>query len=260
MEPHGHGVLAGLDVISIRNLRTWSLIGVYPHEREQRQELRVDAWLGTDTRPPPRGRPVALHRLRRGGPRLPGARELATHQLVETLAEELAAIALDRFGASAIRLSVEKLGVIPGPTRSASRSSVPGPSPPRVPDEQLRSRPAQAPPLPRAPGHAPRRAPGGARARVEPGRRGNIAGGRRRARSHVRPAREVHALRGPAGGRAGEGPVHRGRDRRLLEHRRARPHGRHLRRASGHHAGDRGGPRPRPQRLPRSSPSTSTSC
>ena len=51
MEPHGHGVLAGLDVISIRNLRLWSLIGVFPHEREARQELRVDAWLGTDTRP-----------------------------------------------------------------------------------------------------------------------------------------------------------------------------------------------------------------
>lgn len=115
MEPHGHGVLAGLDVISIRNLRTWSLIGVYPHEREQRQELRVDAWLGTDTRPSAAG--DDLSRSIDYGAVAHAFREhagCATHQLVETLAEELAALALDRFGASAIRLSVEKLGVIPG--------------------------------------------------------------------------------------------------------------------------------------------------
>ncbi|MEE2941090.1 MAG: dihydroneopterin aldolase [Planctomycetota bacterium] len=115
MELHGQGVLAGLDVISIRNLRTWSLIGVYPHEREQRQELRVDAWLGTDTRPSAAGDDLSrsidygavAHAFREHAGR-------ATHQLVETLAEELAALALDQFGARSIRLSVEKLGVVPG--------------------------------------------------------------------------------------------------------------------------------------------------
>ena len=115
MEPHGHGVLEGLDVISIRNLRLWSLIGVFPHERHDRQELRVDAWLGTDTRSSAAGddlsRSIDYGEVARAF-RDHGGR--ATHQLVETLAEELAGLAIDRFGASAIRLRVEKLGAIPG--------------------------------------------------------------------------------------------------------------------------------------------------
>ncbi|MEC7232487.1 MAG: dihydroneopterin aldolase [Planctomycetota bacterium] len=115
MEPTGHGVLAGLDVISIRNLRTWSLIGVFPHERQERQELRVDAWLGTDTRSSAAGddlsRSIDYGEVARAFRDHAGS---ATHQLVETLAEELAGLAIDRFGASAIRLRVEKLGAIPG--------------------------------------------------------------------------------------------------------------------------------------------------
>lgn len=115
MEPHRHGVLQGLDVISIRNLRAWSLIGVHPHEREHRQELRIDVWLGTDTRAAAAGDDLGqaidysdvarAFRERAGG---------ATHRLVETLAEELAALALERFGARAVRLSVEKRGAVPG--------------------------------------------------------------------------------------------------------------------------------------------------
>ncbi len=93
----------------------WSLIGVYPHEREQRQELRVDAWLGTDTRPSAAGddlsRSIDYGKVAKAFREHAGC---ATHQLVETLAEELATLVLDRFGARAIRLSVEKLGAIPG--------------------------------------------------------------------------------------------------------------------------------------------------
>ena len=38
------------DVIHIRNLRAWTLLGVHAHEREARQELRMDVWLRTDIR------------------------------------------------------------------------------------------------------------------------------------------------------------------------------------------------------------------
>lgn len=115
MEPHGHGVLAGLDIISIRNLRAWSLIGVYPHEREHRQELRIDAWLGTDTRPSAEGddlsRSIDYGEVARAFREHAGG---ASHLLVETLAEDLAGLALDRFGARSVRLTVEKPGAIPG--------------------------------------------------------------------------------------------------------------------------------------------------
>ena len=65
---------------------------------------------------------------------------------------------------------------------------------------------------------------------------------RARAHAHVRPAREVHALRGPARGRAGGRPARGGLGHRVLEHRRARPHRGLLRRASRHPARHRGGP------------------
>ena len=38
----------------------------------------------------------------------------STHELIETLGEELAQIALEQFGATAVRLSVEKPGAVPG--------------------------------------------------------------------------------------------------------------------------------------------------
>ena len=63
------------DIVKIRNMRAWSLIGVHPHERLAPQEIRIDVWLET---------------------------------------EELAAIALDQFDARAVRLSVEKPGAVPG--------------------------------------------------------------------------------------------------------------------------------------------------
>ncbi len=115
MEPTPHGVLAGLDVVTIRNLRAWTLIGVFPHEREMRQEIRIDAWLGTDTRAAAAGDDLTkaidygavanAFREHAGG---------ATYALVETMVEELAEIAMTRFGATAVRISVEKPGAVPG--------------------------------------------------------------------------------------------------------------------------------------------------
>ena len=105
----------GLDVVTIRNLRAWTVIGVYPHEREIRQEIRIDAWLGTDTRAA-----AATDDLAKAidyGAVASAFREhagSATHALVETMVEELAEIVLGRFGALAVIISVEKLGAVPG--------------------------------------------------------------------------------------------------------------------------------------------------
>lgn len=111
----GHSPLAGLDLVTIRNLRAWTLIGVHPHERDMRQELRIDAWLGTDTTAAAArddleqaidySAVVKAFREHAGG---------AQHFLVETLAEDFAKIALERFGAKAVRISIEKPDAVPG--------------------------------------------------------------------------------------------------------------------------------------------------
>jgi dihydroneopterin aldolase len=115
--PPSAGAAAGPapDIVKIRNLRAWSLIGVHPHERVQRQEIRIDVWLET------------CHRAAAASDDISDALDYSavarafrehvgrsSHQLIETLSEELAAIALDRFGARAVRLAVEKSGAVPG--------------------------------------------------------------------------------------------------------------------------------------------------
>ncbi len=108
-------LLEELDLVSIRNLRAWTLIGVHPHERETRQEIRIDAQLGTDIRAA-----AASDQLEHAIDYSAVARAFREHaggasrQLVEALAEDLCAIALERFGAIAVRLSIEKPGAVPG--------------------------------------------------------------------------------------------------------------------------------------------------
>lgn len=107
--------LLGLDLVTIRNLRAWTLIGVHPHEREMRQELRIDVWLGTDTRRAASGddleQAIDYSAVCKAFREHAGQ---AQHLLVETLAEDLASIALERFGAQAVRVSVEKPDAVPG--------------------------------------------------------------------------------------------------------------------------------------------------
>ena len=105
----------GVDLITIRNLRAWTLIGVHPHEREMRQEIRIDAWLGTDIT-----RAAATDALEHSIDYAAVSRAFrehaggASHQLIETLIEELAAIAIERFGALSVRIAIEKPGAVPG--------------------------------------------------------------------------------------------------------------------------------------------------
>ena len=115
--PGGDGSLgsSGLDIISIRNLRAWTLIGVHPHEREMRQEIRIDAWLGTDISAAAESDALAdaidYAAVSRAFREHAGA---ASHKLIETLIEELATLALETFGALAVRITVEKPGAVPG--------------------------------------------------------------------------------------------------------------------------------------------------
>lgn len=111
----GTSPLDGLDLVTIRNLRAWTLIGVHPHERETRQEVRIDTWIGTDTSVPAKGddlsKAIDYSAVARAFREHVGQ---AQHLLVETLAEDLAQIALERFGAIAVRISLEKPGAVSG--------------------------------------------------------------------------------------------------------------------------------------------------
>ena len=115
--PPSPGAAAGPapDIVKISNLRAWSLIGVHPHERVQRQEIRIDVWLETCHRAAAASDDIAdaldYSAVARAFREHAGR---STHQLIETLGEELAAIALEQFGARAVRLSVEKPGAVPG--------------------------------------------------------------------------------------------------------------------------------------------------
>ncbi len=107
--------LPGFDTVFVQNLRAWTLIGIHPHEREGPQEVVVTALLGTDTRAA--AAQDDIHQAidyRKVAQRLRQVAAEAQYWLVETLAEELARTCLAEFGAAAVRITVEKPGVVPG--------------------------------------------------------------------------------------------------------------------------------------------------
>jgi dihydroneopterin aldolase len=107
--------LAGLDTVFVRNLRAWTLIGIHPHEREGPQEVVVTALLGTDARAAAASDDIHLAiDYRRVSLRLRQCAAEAQYWLIETLAEDMASICLDEFHALAVRITVEKPGVVPG--------------------------------------------------------------------------------------------------------------------------------------------------
>ena len=114
-QPHATSPLAGLDVVFVRNLRAWTLIGIHPHEREGPQEVVITAVMGTDTSAAAATDDIqkAID-YRQVSDRLRQHAGEAQHWLIETLAEEMARICLEEFGARAVRMTVEKPGVVPG--------------------------------------------------------------------------------------------------------------------------------------------------
>ena len=103
-----------MDSIFIEGLEIDSLIGVYEHERQQRQALRFDLELGFDNR-----KPAQTDRIgdtldyAKVCERLRGLVEASEFQLVETMAEHCCATLLREFPAERIRLRVAKTGVLP---------------------------------------------------------------------------------------------------------------------------------------------------
>lgn len=103
------------DIVFIRGLRIEALIGVYPHERVAPRPLVFDIELHGDNRIAAASDALAdaldYHAI---STRLAEFVGQTRFNLVETLAEQCAALVLREFGASGVRLRLTKPAAFPG--------------------------------------------------------------------------------------------------------------------------------------------------
>jgi dihydroneopterin aldolase len=102
-----------MDCIFIRDLRVEALIGFHKRERHSPQTLSIDLEIGISNTAVFESDKVAdCIDYDKVATRV---REIATgrhHNLVETLADRIAAALLGEFGASGVKVSVVKLGIL----------------------------------------------------------------------------------------------------------------------------------------------------
>ena len=104
-----------MDTVFINDLRIETIIGIYDWERKVRQTISLDLEMGAD-----------IHRAavtdaiedtlnyKAVAKRLIAFVEASEYQLVETLAEKIAAIVLDEFSVPWLKLTVHKPGAVRG--------------------------------------------------------------------------------------------------------------------------------------------------
>jgi len=107
-----------MDIIFIDDLRLSTLIGIYPREKAMPQTVEISLQIGTSTAGAGASDDigdtidyaVVVDRLRT---------ELSTQHfnLLEKLAEYVATLLLEDFGAKWVRVSIAKLGMMPGVKR-----------------------------------------------------------------------------------------------------------------------------------------------
>lgn len=102
-----------MDIVFIRELRADAVIGVYDWERKLRQTLVLDLEMAWDNRPAAAGDDVgrALDYAAVSA-RLIAHIEDSSCQLLETLAEQLAALLLEEFSVPWLRLRLSKPGAV----------------------------------------------------------------------------------------------------------------------------------------------------
>lgn len=104
-----------MDIVFIEDLRIDTVIGIYDWERRIRQTVALDIEMRFDnTRPAASDRIEDTLDYKAVSKRLIAYVEAAECQLVETLAERCAAIILDEFGVSHVRLRLAKPGAVRG--------------------------------------------------------------------------------------------------------------------------------------------------
>jgi dihydroneopterin aldolase len=104
-----------MDRVFIEDLRIETVIGIYDWERKIRQVVALDLEMAFDNRVPAGSDRIEdTLNYKAVSKRLIAFVESSTFQLVETLAERCAAIVLDEFGVTWLRLRVAKPGAVRG--------------------------------------------------------------------------------------------------------------------------------------------------
>jgi len=104
-----------MDIVYLHGLRIETVIGVFPWERRVRQAVILDLELAADV-----ARAAATDRLEDAvdykaiAKRVQAFVAESRFQLVETLAERVAALVLEEFGVPWLRLRVNKQGAVRG--------------------------------------------------------------------------------------------------------------------------------------------------
>jgi dihydroneopterin aldolase/D-erythro-7,8-dihydroneopterin triphosphate epimerase len=102
-----------LDEIHIRDLQLRAIIGLSEEERRDRQDIRIDLVLYTDTRPAASADSIdQAVNYRTLTKRVIEVVEGSRFFLVETLASEIASVCLQFSGVERVQVSVEKPGAL----------------------------------------------------------------------------------------------------------------------------------------------------
>jgi len=104
-----------MDIVFLRDLRIDTVIGIYDWEREIRQAVSLDLEMDFDIRPAAASDEIGdTLDYKAVSKRLIHFIEQSQYQLVEALAERCAAIVLEEFPVSRLRLKLSKPGAVRG--------------------------------------------------------------------------------------------------------------------------------------------------
>ena len=104
-----------MDTVFINDLRIETIIGIYDWERKVRQTISLDLEMGADIRQAAASDAIDdTLNYKAVAKRLIAFVEASEYQLVETLAEKIAAIVLDEFSVPWLKLTVHKPGAVRG--------------------------------------------------------------------------------------------------------------------------------------------------
>ena len=104
-----------MDTVFINDLRIEAIIGIYDWERKVKQTISLDLEMGTDIRQAAATDAIDdTLNYKAVAKRLIAFVEASEYQLVETLAEKIAAIVLSEFTVPWLKLTVHKPGAVRG--------------------------------------------------------------------------------------------------------------------------------------------------